>query len=57
MLYLIFHWINFIYVSGFCWFSMEVLDLVLPGANGVELDKRKANAFVEQVMSSSFTSI
>lgn len=36
---------------------MTELVLVLPGANGVELDKRNANAFVEQVMSSSFTSI
>jgi len=36
---------------------MTVLGLVLPGTSGVELDKRKANAFVEQVMSSSFPSI
>jgi len=35
---------------------MTVLGLVLPGANGVELVKRIAKAFVEQVISSSFSS-
>lgn len=39
------------------WLLVTLRDLLPPGANGVELDKRNAKALVEQVISSSFTSI